>query len=86
MKKLRTKEAINTIKPEDFWADSLIESAVKEYRRTRLERYVIDSKRKYPTKRQIWFRRHENLLMAIGGVVVAGLCVFSYAMFMKGGK
>ena len=41
---------------------------------------------KYPTKQQIWFIKHENLLMAILGVVVAFFCVVSYALFMKGGK
>ena len=39
---------------------------------------------KYPTRRQIWFRRHENLLYAIGGVIVAGLFMSAYLYF--GGK
>ena len=52
-----------------------------------VERWVYKEGKKpikYPTKRQIWFKRNENLLMAIGGLIVAGLCVLSYAYFMKG--
>lgn len=39
---------------------------------------------KYPTKRQIWFIKHENLLIAILGVVIAFFCVVSYAYFNGG--
>jgi hypothetical protein len=36
---------------------------------------------KYPSKRKIWFIKHENLLTAILGVVVAFLCVVAYLRF-----
>jgi hypothetical protein len=38
---------------------------------------------RYPTKRQIWFIKHENLLIAILGVVIAFFCVVTYLRFMN---
>jgi hypothetical protein len=38
---------------------------------------------KYPSKRRIWFIKHENLLIAILGVVVAFFCVVAYLRFMN---
>ena len=81
MKKLKTKEAKNWLEDKKVpmtidLGDSVIE--VPDGRDTTIRFYAPI---KYPAKRQIWFRRHENLLYAIGGVIVAGLCVFSYAYF-----